>query len=78
MHSDSMPPLRQRGGTCYAARPSASSRFSVRFWGRRRPRELMVENRALYARIGYVEYDRRIVNGFPRAFCRKALGYLES
>ena len=35
--------------------------------------ELMVENRALYARIGYVEYDRRVVNGFPRVFFRKAL-----
>ena len=39
--------------------------------------ELMVQNRALYARIGYVEYDRRIVNGFPKVFCRKSLGYLE-
>lgn len=36
--------------------------------------ELMVENRALYARSGYVEYDRRVVNGFPRVFFRKALG----
>ncbi len=36
--------------------------------------ELMVENRALYARIGYVEYDRRVVNGFPRVFFRKARG----
>jgi GNAT superfamily N-acetyltransferase len=36
--------------------------------------ELMVENRALYARIGYVEYDRRVVSGFPRVFFRKALG----
>ena len=36
MHSDSMSPLRQRGYACYAATPSASSRFSVRFWGRRR------------------------------------------
>ncbi len=36
--------------------------------------ELMVENRLLYARIGYVEYDRRVVNGFPRVFFRKALG----
>ena len=35
--------------------------------------ELMVENRALYNRIGYVEYDHRIVNGFPRVFFRKAL-----
>jgi GNAT superfamily N-acetyltransferase len=35
--------------------------------------ELMVENRALYARIGYVEYDHRLVNGYPRVFFRKAL-----
>ena len=35
--------------------------------------ELMVENRALYTRIGYVEYDHRVVNGFPRVFFRKAL-----
>lgn len=35
--------------------------------------ELMVENRALYARIGYVEYERRVVNGFPRVFFRKQL-----
>lgn len=35
--------------------------------------ELMTENRALYSRIGYVEYDRRVVNGFPRVFFRKAL-----
>lgn len=35
--------------------------------------ELMLENRALYARIGYVEYARRIVNGYPRVFLRKRL-----
>ena len=35
--------------------------------------ELMTENRALYSRIGYVEYDRRIVDGYPRVFFRKAL-----
>ena len=35
--------------------------------------ELMVENRALYSRIGYVEYDHRVVNGFPRVFFRKSL-----
>jgi N-acetylglutamate synthase-like GNAT family acetyltransferase len=35
--------------------------------------ELMSENRALYARIGYVEYDHRVINGFPRVFLRKAL-----
>jgi len=35
--------------------------------------ELMVENRALYVRIGYVEYDHRVVNGYPRVFFRKAL-----
>lgn len=25
-------------------------------------------------RIGYLEYGRRVVNGFPRVFFRKALG----
>jgi GNAT superfamily N-acetyltransferase len=35
--------------------------------------ELMHENRALYSRIGYVEYDRRVVNGYPRVFFRKQL-----
>ena len=35
--------------------------------------ELMVENRALYQAIGYVEYDHRVVNGFPRVFLRKRL-----
>ena len=30
-------------------------------------------NRALYSRAGYVEYDRRVVNGFPRVFLRKML-----
>ena len=35
--------------------------------------ELMTENRALYARIGYVEYDHRVVDGYPRVLMRKAL-----
>lgn len=35
--------------------------------------EKMTENRALYLRIGYVEYDHRIVNGYPRVFFRKKL-----
>jgi GNAT superfamily N-acetyltransferase len=35
---------------------------------------LMVENRSLYNRIGYVEYDNRVVNGYPRVFLRKPLG----
>jgi N-acetylglutamate synthase-like GNAT family acetyltransferase len=35
--------------------------------------QLMTENRALYSRIGYVEYDQRTVNGYPRVFFRKAL-----
>lgn len=35
--------------------------------------ELMVENRELYARIGYHEYDHRVVNGYPRVFFRKSL-----
>jgi ribosomal protein S18 acetylase RimI-like enzyme len=36
--------------------------------------ELMVENRALYTRIGYVEYEHRVVSGYPRVFFRKAIG----
>lgn len=35
--------------------------------------ELMTENRALYTRVGYVEYDQRIVHGYPRVFFRKDL-----
>lgn len=35
--------------------------------------ELMVENQALYSGIGYTQYDRRVVNGFPRVFFRKEL-----
>ncbi|HQZ23148.1 MAG TPA: GNAT family N-acetyltransferase [Thermoflexales bacterium] len=35
--------------------------------------ELMTENRQLYAHIGYVEYDHRVVNGYPRVFMRKTL-----
>jgi GNAT superfamily N-acetyltransferase len=35
--------------------------------------ELMHENRALYTRVGYREYDRRVVNGYPRVFFRKPL-----
>ena len=35
--------------------------------------ELMTENRALYSRVGYVEYDHRVVNGYRRVFFRKAL-----
>ena len=35
--------------------------------------ELMTENRALYTRIGYVEYDHRTVDGYPRVFLRKSL-----
>ena len=35
--------------------------------------ELMHENRALYSRVGYVEYDHRVVNGYPRVFFRKQL-----
>ena len=34
---------------------------------------LLTENQALYRQNGYVEYDRRVVNGFPRVFMRKAL-----
>jgi len=35
--------------------------------------ETMVENQALYAKIGYVEYDRRIEDGYSRVFMRKRL-----
>ena len=35
--------------------------------------EKMVENQALYFKIGYVEYDRRIENGYSRIFMRKRL-----
>ena len=35
--------------------------------------ELMVENKALYSRVGYLEYDHRLVNGYPRVFFRKTL-----
>lgn len=34
---------------------------------------LMVENRALYARVGYVEYERREVAGRDTVFMRKQL-----
>ncbi len=37
--------------------------------------ELMTENIALYRRIGYVEYDRRVLGGdAPVVFLRKPLG----
>ena len=35
--------------------------------------ERMTENVALYARIGYVEVDRRTEHGFPRVYMRKRL-----
>ena len=35
--------------------------------------ELMTENRTLYSRLGYGEYDHRVINGYPRVFFRKAL-----
>lgn len=35
--------------------------------------EKMVENRAIYAHLGYDEYDHRVVAGYPRVFMRKAL-----
>jgi ribosomal protein S18 acetylase RimI-like enzyme len=35
--------------------------------------ELMSENRALYRKIGYRDYDRRIVDGYRRVFLRKRL-----
>jgi N-acetylglutamate synthase-like GNAT family acetyltransferase/catechol 2,3-dioxygenase-like lactoylglutathione lyase family enzyme len=33
--------------------------------------EKMIENQALYAKIGYAEYDRRVEDGLPRVFMRK-------
>lgn len=35
--------------------------------------EMMVENRAIYGRIGYVEYDRRHEVGLDRVYMRKPL-----
>jgi GNAT superfamily N-acetyltransferase len=35
--------------------------------------ELMTENRALYERIGYSEFDHRQVGGYPRVYFRKFL-----
>ena len=35
--------------------------------------EKMTENRALYAKIGYVEFDRRTENGLARVYMRKSL-----
>jgi ribosomal protein S18 acetylase RimI-like enzyme len=35
--------------------------------------EKMTENQALYARIGYAEYDRRSEHGLTRVFMRKPL-----
>ena len=35
--------------------------------------EMMAENRALYTKIGYVQYDRRVEAGLPRVFMRKKL-----
>ena len=35
--------------------------------------EKMTENQALYSKIGYVEYDRRVENGYSRVYMRKKL-----
>ena len=35
--------------------------------------EIMTENIALYRRIGYVEYARRVEHGLPRVYLRKPL-----
>ena len=35
--------------------------------------EKMTENQVLYARLGYVEYERRAEHGFSRVFMRKTL-----
>jgi hypothetical protein len=36
--------------------------------------EAMVENRRLYARLGYAETGRRVEDGYRRVFFRKRLG----
>jgi N-acetylglutamate synthase-like GNAT family acetyltransferase len=36
--------------------------------------EKMTENQALYAKIGYVAYDRRHEKGYDRVYMRKQLG----
>lgn len=36
--------------------------------------QLMIESQAVYAHLGYVEFDRRIVKGYDRIFVRKQLG----
>ena len=35
--------------------------------------EKMTENQALYSRIGYILFDRRVVHGYARVLMRKAL-----
>jgi GNAT superfamily N-acetyltransferase len=35
--------------------------------------EKMTENQALYAKIGYLEFDRRVEQGLARVYMRKAL-----
>jgi N-acetylglutamate synthase-like GNAT family acetyltransferase len=35
--------------------------------------EKMTENQLLYSKIGYVEYERRVENGYARVFMRKSL-----
>ena len=35
--------------------------------------EMMTENQSLYAKVGYVEYGRRINGGYARIFMRKQL-----
>jgi N-acetylglutamate synthase-like GNAT family acetyltransferase len=33
----------------------------------------MTENQVLYSKIGYIEYERRTENGFPRVYMKKTL-----
>lgn len=35
--------------------------------------EMMTENQSLYAKFGYVEYDRRVEMGFTRVYMSKRL-----
>ncbi len=39
--------------------------------------EKMTENQALYSKIGYVEYDRRLEQGLARVYMRKQLSWDE-
>lgn len=52
------------------SRALAAGCLSVRLY----TNEAMTENLALYEKLGYVEYDRRIESGYKRVYMRKSLG----